>query len=94
MYTDDIKKDSMKVRCVIHYLIVNLIVIGCGIWFGWFQPDNLAQVIGILILVAVIFSVVSFLLWRKAAQEARLMNLRLAEYQEKSEEAETETADR
>lgn len=94
MYTDDIKKNSMKVRCIVHYLMVNVIVIGCGIWFGWFHTDNLAQVIGMLLLIAVIFGIVSFILWRKAAQEAQMMNLRLAEYQGKSEEAETEAADR
>lgn len=86
MYNDDIKKNSMKVRCIIHYLMVNVIVVGCGIWFEWFRTDNLAQVIGMLVLIAIIFSTVSFVSWRKVANEAQLMNQRLAEYQGKGEE--------
>ena len=82
MYNDDIKKNSMKVRCIIHYLMVNVIVVGCGIWFEWFYADNLAQVIGMLILIAIIFTVVSVVSWRKVEKEAELMNQRLAEYQD------------
>ncbi len=85
MYNDDIKKNSMKVRCIIHYLMVNVIVVGCGIWFEWFYADNLAQVIGMLILIAIIFTVVSVVSWRKVQKEAELMNQRLAEYQGKNE---------
>lgn len=82
MYNDDIKKNSMKVRCIIHYLMVNVIVVGCGIWFEWFYAENLAQVIGMLILIAIIFTVVSVVSWRKVEKEAELMNQRLAEYQD------------
>lgn len=88
MYNDDIKKNSMKVRGIIHYLMVNVIVVGCGIWFEWFYTDNLTQVIGMLVLIAIIFSTVSFVSWRKVANEAQLMNQRLAEYQEKGEDTE------
>ena len=81
MYTDEITKNSMKVRCVIHYLLVNIIVVSCGIWFKWFYPDNLPQVIGMLILIAIIFLVVSVVSWKKVLKEADLMNQRLMEYQ-------------
>ena len=55
MYKDELSKKSTKIRCVIHYLMVNVIVVVCGIWFHWFHTDDLAQVIGMLILVAIIF---------------------------------------
>lgn len=81
MYTDEINKNSMKVRCVIHYFLVNIIVVCCGIWFEWFYLDNLPQVIGMLILIAIIFLVVSVVSWKKVLKEADLMNQRLVEYQ-------------
>ena len=86
MYTDEINKNSMKVRCVIHYFLVNVIVVGCGIWFEWFYLDNLPQVIGMLILIAIIFLIVSVVSWKKVMREAELMNQRLVEYQEKRED--------
>ena len=81
MYKDELSKKSTKIRCVIHYLMVNVIVVVCGIWFHWFHTDDLAQVIGMLILVAIIFLIVSAVSWKKVMKEADLMNEKLAEYQ-------------
>lgn len=86
MYKDELSKKSTKMRCVIHYLMVNVIVVVCGIWFHWFHTDDLAQVIGMLILVAIIFLIVSAVSWKKVMKEADLMNQRLAEYQGHKEE--------
>lgn len=86
MYTEELSKKSTKIRCVLHYLMVNVIVVVCGIWFEWFHTDDLAQVIGMLILIAVIFLIVSAVSWKKVMKEADLMNRRLAEYQDKKEE--------
>ncbi|MBP3604543.1 MAG: DUF3021 family protein [Lachnospiraceae bacterium] len=83
MYTDDITKNSMKIRCVIHYFMVNVIVVVCGLWFEWFYADNLPQVIGMLVLIAIIYLFVSVVTWKSVMKEAELMNERLAEYQEK-----------
>ena len=80
-YTDDLNKRSMRIVCILHYLFNNVAVVGCGLWFGWIDADNPLQIIGMIILVAVIFGVVSVLSWKKAAGEAELMNERLAEYQ-------------
>lgn len=86
MYKDELSKKSTKIRCVIHYLMVNVIVVVCGIWFNWFHTDDLAQVIGMLILIAVIFFIVSVVSWKKVMKEADLMNQKLAEYQGHKEE--------
>jgi len=68
---------------VLHYLLVNVIVVVCGLWFEWFHLDNLPQMIGILIVIALVFSVVSAVSWKQALEMADLMNARLTEYQEK-----------
>ena len=71
---------------MLHYLIVNVIVVVCGLWFEWFYLDNLPQMIGILIVIALVFLVVSIVSWKQAMEMADLMNARLAEYQRKKEE--------
>ncbi len=86
LYTDSISQKKMKVMCVLHYMIVNVIVVVCGLWFEWFHLDNLPQMIGILIVIALVFLVVSVVSWKQAMQMADLMNARLLEYQEKKEE--------
>lgn len=81
IYKDELSKKSTKIRCVIHYLLVNVIVVVCGICFEWFHTDELVQVVGMLILIAAIFLTVSVISWRKVMKEADLMNEKLAEYQ-------------
>ncbi len=83
-YTDDINKRSMKVACVLHYLFNNVIVVGCGLWFEWIDAGNLLQIMGMVVLVALIFGIVSMLSWKKASREAEQMNERLVQYQEKT----------
>lgn len=85
-YTDDLNKKSMRLVCILHYLFNNVVVVGCGLWFGWIDTKNPLQIIGMVVLVAVIFSVVSVLSWKKAASEAEQMNERLVKYQEKGKE--------
>ena len=85
LYTDDIGQKSMKIMCVIHYIAVNIIVVSCGLLFEWFYWDNLSQMIGILVVIALVFLTVSVVSWRKAMQMAELMNGRLVAYQEKAD---------
>jgi hypothetical protein len=44
------------------------------------------QIIGMVVLVAVIFGTVSVISWKKSAKEAEMMNERLMQYQEKAKE--------
>lgn len=84
-YTDTLDKKNMKIACLLHYLLNNVIVVGCGIWFGWIDVENWLQIIGMVVLVALVFAVVSILSWRKAEKEAVLMNEQLVKYQKKRE---------
>ncbi len=67
---------------VLHYVLVNAVVLGCGIWFEWFYADNLPMVFGMLVLIAVIFATASFIFWKRGLRMAARMNERLKIYQE------------
>ena len=68
---------------ILHYIYVNAVVLGCGIWFGWFYADNLAMVLVMLIFIALVFILVSAIIWNRAKRMAILMNERLKGYQQK-----------
>lgn len=74
-------KKAMWMIRALHYLLVNAVVLGCGIWFQWFYADNLPMVLGMLLLIAVIFVTVSLISWRRAVHMTELMNERLKIYQ-------------
>ena len=65
----------------LHYLEVNAVVLGCGIWFEWFYIDNPAMVIGMVVMILFIFVLVSYVVWKDAKRMAALMNEKLREYQ-------------
>ncbi|MDE6128514.1 MAG: DUF3021 domain-containing protein [Lachnospiraceae bacterium] len=78
------KQTSKKVLWLLralHYVLVNMVVLGCGICFEWFYADNLLMVLGMLLLIATIFVTASLILWKRAAHAAELMNERLKMYQ-------------
>lgn len=67
------------IRKGVHYGAVNLIVLGAGVLFDWYDPKNLHSVIAMAVSIAIIFILVSGISWRRSARDARKMNERLAE---------------
>lgn len=81
--TKELPKRQTVILSVINYIYVNMIVIGCGIVFEWFDLADWGKIMLLIFLVAVVFVVVwgiSVLKQQKLADE---MNKRLAEYQKK-----------
>lgn len=80
---EEVSSKYTLVCCILHYIYVNAVVLGCGIWFGWFYADNMAMVLGMIILIALVFILVSVINWNRAKRMAILMNERLKGYQQK-----------
>lgn len=76
-------KREMGIRIVVHYLLINVIVLTAGFWFGWYQIDHLGSIAVMLVTIALIFGIVSALSWTRDAGEARRMNEKLREFQQK-----------
>lgn len=88
IYQKEMTGRLLKSMILVHYLVINLIVLGCGIWFKWFQPEKLLEVIGMLLIIAFVFLVVSAVMWKMDKQVAVQMNERLREYQARRENEE------
>lgn len=71
---------------ILHYIEVNIVVLGCGIWFQWFLPNDLPMVLGMVILIALVFILVSVITWNRNRKMADLMNRRLEEYQQRTKD--------
>lgn len=77
----EISRKMTLILCVLHYLETNALVLGCGIWFEWFEADNLFMVLGMVIAITVVFLLVTVIEWKKNNRMAAIMNERLKEYQ-------------
>jgi uncharacterized membrane protein len=81
-------KAEMGIRTLIHYILINGIVLGAGFWFHWYRIDRIQSIAAMLITIALIFALVSAVTWAQRAEEAKRMNERLREYQEKKAKGE------
>lgn len=81
-------KTEMGIRMVLHYVWVNLIVLGAGLWFHWYGTEHLWSVISMEISITVIFLIVSAIEMTRSSREAKRMNERLKEYMEQKEKRE------
>lgn len=87
IYPDyEVSKRVAAILTISHYIYVNVMVLGCGIWFGWFDVSNIFMVVTMVLLIAVIYIVVSAVMWKSAKKTATLMNERLEEYRNRKEE--------
>ena len=73
-------KTEMGIRMLLHYLLVNVIVLGAGLWFGWYRTDHLWSVLSMMISIAAVFAAVSAIEMTKSSKEAKQMNEKLKEY--------------
>lgn len=80
------KKKEKAVRVGVHYVYINILVLGAGVWFEWYRVDRPGSVAAMLITIAVIYAAVSVIGWKKAAEDARRINERLKEYQQQGEQ--------
>lgn len=78
-------KKEMGIRIVAHYILINVIVLTAGFWFQWYKTDHLGNIAAMLITIALIFGIVSALSWKKAAMDAKRMNEKLREFQQKKD---------
>lgn len=76
-------KVEIIVKTVFHYVLVNVIVLGSGALFEWYNPSKFYSVAAMVLTIAAIFGVITAGSWKRAALDAARMNERLEEYQKK-----------
>ena len=71
------------VKTVIQYVLVNVIVLGSGILFDWYDPSRFFSIAAMVLSIAIIFGAVLISSWKREALYAARMNELLEEYQKK-----------
>ncbi len=78
------KRRERWVRIAVHYLYINVVVLGAGYLFRWFQFSRFKSVAAMVLTITLIFGLVSLAFWTKSDREARWLNQRLEEYQKET----------
>lgn len=66
----------------LHYLYINVVVLGSGYLFGWMDIENLFMLAAMVSGILAVFVVVSFVIWRLHERETENLNRKLREYQQ------------
>lgn len=66
---------------VLHYLYINVVVIGSGYLFAWMDIGNLFMLAVMVLGIAVVFVAVSSVIWGLHKRESENLNRKLKEYQ-------------
>ncbi|MCX4322117.1 MAG: DUF3021 family protein [Lachnospiraceae bacterium] len=69
----------------LHYVYINVVVLGSGYLFGWMDIENLSMLAVMAVGILVVFVTVSFVIWRLHARETENLNRKLREYQQTGE---------
>jgi fatty acid desaturase len=87
----EVSKKSMRIRTIINYLYVNLIVYTMAFVFNWINFNSILQLVLMFVLILLVYIVVYITNYIKGEMEAKAMNLQLSRFHE--EENETEERD-
>ncbi|MGN0432692.1 MAG: DUF3021 family protein [Lachnospiraceae bacterium] len=81
-YCDEKKKMGKKqfwFRWLLCYIYVNIVVLGLGISFGWFDPSKLPMVIGMLLAIAIAFVLIASFVFLLDLRTTNEINRKLRE---------------
>lgn len=73
----EISKTQMKIRKTIHYIYINIIVVGTALLCEWIHISQMIQVIVFLFDVSLVYFVVCAIMFRKEEKTAEYMNEQL-----------------
>jgi hypothetical protein len=73
----EIGKKSMKLRQVIHFIYIYIVVMGTAILCDWMSIQSIIQPIVLLILIGTVYFGVCYVMFRQSEKEADSINRRL-----------------
>lgn len=79
----EVPRNAMLIRMVLYYVYINIVVLACGFYFGWFSFSQRNQVLGMAAAIAFVFAVVLGLSYWQGSREAGRMNRKLEEREQK-----------
>lgn len=80
----DLDSRQMLIRYMIHFIVLEAVVLGMGYFSNWY--DTILQAVFIAVLVAVVYLVVRIVYWFENLRLANRINQKIRENERKKEE--------
>lgn len=79
---DKLSKKEFMLRTILHYILVNIVVIGSAYIFEWIN-NSMSQIISLIIIILAVYVFVFLLTYQSDKQAAEKLNERISEYNKK-----------
>ena len=76
---EELSKKEMLVRKIIHFLMIDVTVLVCGFWFGWFFLSDWRTIVGMELTIIAVYIAVAATDYHMYHRESEEMNRRLKE---------------
>lgn len=86
----ELSKHQMLIRKSVHFLYINVIVIGGAFLFSWVTPGILTQFFALLVMLELVYAIVMIINILIGKREAEAMNLRLSQLNSEEEKKENQ----
>ena len=76
---EELSKKAMLARSILHFVLVDLTVLVCGFWFGWFFLSDWKMIVGMEITVIAVYLAVVGVSYLADRRKSDKMNRKLQE---------------
>lgn len=77
---NELNKKQILIRTVIHYIAINIIVLGSGFIFNWVDGGEATKVIGLIVCIFIVYIFVWLNMYKSDAKMAKRLNQKIREY--------------
>lgn len=73
-------RTELIIRQFIHYLVINFLLIGAGVCWGWFSLEHISQIFVLVAETTVVYAIVCLGLFVGEVNQAKHLNKKIQEY--------------
>lgn len=79
---DQLNKKEFVVRGILHYILINVVIIGGGYIFEW-TNNSINQIIGLILVILCVYTFIFLVTYRSDKDAAEKLNEKISKYNEK-----------
>lgn len=79
-------KKKAKIKNIIHYLLINMLIVASAYVFDWISNDYVIETLFLVVLVSFVYILVTFMLYKKDSKTADELNKKLLEYKSEGDD--------
>jgi hypothetical protein len=87
-YKEVLSKRQMRIRIICHYIYINLVVLSGSFLWGWLTPGLIPEFLLMLLLIAIVYVIITFVSFRQEMKIAESINRELRKRYSSQEEDE------